>query len=447
MLIYVTFLSVVVSSILFFSIKSLIFRFYISINSVLFTLPAIIEIMFDVTHPMHQAESSIYDSALMFVIIWNIILGLSFNIFQKKIPTFYQISDFLKFSPIQRPNNYQSVYFSSIVLIFISVIAKWKLISMGGFQMSGVASSSPLLQLYKLFAIFDLLVLIYIGEFKKNIKNTLINSSLYILIAFMVLLFALFSGSRGQIIYALIVILVSHRELIKKNIILSTIAFASFFPFVFIVFPFMAFLRNNNFDFSAAIERMDSFIDGIQFIILDVLSTRLNYLEILGKVMDYVNENGIQGGIIYINNFIGLIPRAIWPSKPVISNDSHKLGHDLGILQPMDTTTSIGLRPIGEAYFELGIAGLVIAFILGIIFAFFHKQFSVLSKSPVAFSIYLYLILYLVGRDGIFAILPGLIYVFIGWIIFFSIMRFWGIFFKQIIGNLYQSNKSFNENL
>lgn len=436
MSIYIVFLSICVSLCLFLSIKSLLFRFYIVINFILFILPALIELFFGVVHPMHDPNSSIYNQALLFVIFWNIVFGISFYFSQHFFPTIFQINNFLNFSTINYTANYQSIYFSTVVLIFISVLAKWKLFSMGGFQMSGVASSSPLLQLYKLFAVFDLLVLIFIGEYKKNLRSKFFNISFYYLIVVSVLLFAVLSGSRGQIIYALLVIAVSHRELLKKYALLSSAVFLSIFPFVFIIFPFMAFLRNNNFNFSAATESLGLFVDSLQFLILDILTTRLNYLEILGKVMIYVEDVSVKGGLIYFNNFIGIIPRAIWPSKPAISNDSHQLGHDLGLLQPTDTTTSIGLRPLGEAFFELGYFGLLIAILLGFMYGYIQKQFSNLANTPIAFAIYFYLTIYLVGRDGVFALIPGLIYVFLGWLIFFGIIKFFGIFFKQILGQL-----------
>jgi len=96
--------------------------------------------------------------------------------------------------------------------------------------------------------------------------------------------------------------------------------------------------------------------------------------------------------------------------------------------------TSIGLRPLGEAFYELGIFGLSIAIFQGVIFAFFYRQFSYVSESAVAFTIYFYSIIYLVTRDGFFALIPGLIYLFIGWIVFFSTMGFTGLFFRQILG-------------
>jgi hypothetical protein len=436
MFFYLSIISIATTMLLFFSIKSFLFKFYLVVNFILFTLPAIIELLFGVTHPMHDETSNIYNHALFFVILWNIFFATSFHLAQKIIPSFFQISNFLNFSPINHPYNYQSVYFSSLVLISISVIAKWKLFTMGGFQMSGVASTSPLLQLYKLFSIFDLLVLIFIGEYKKGLNQSIFNRFFYYVVILLVLVFALASGSRGQIIYALLVIAVSHREFFLRHLSLTIASASLLLPFLFVIFPFMAFLRNNNFDFYAAFDRLSLFMDGLQLLMLDVLTTRLNYLEILGKVMVYVDEFGYKGGVIYFNNFIGIIPRAIWPGKPAISNDSHQLGHDLGLLQATDITTSIGLRPLGEAFYELGYFGLGISVLMGFLYAFFQNQFLRASSSSIAFAIYFYLIIYLVGRDGIFALIPGLIYVFIGWVIFFGIMRFFGIFFRQILGQL-----------
>tara|TARA_B100000963_G_scaffold196536_1_gene171053 strand:+ start:16993 stop:18318 length:1326 start_codon:yes stop_codon:yes gene_type:complete len=434
--IYATLLSIFIAIALFISIKSFIFRFYILVNFALFTQPAIVELIFGTVHPMHVENDSLYIRALIFVNLWNVIFGISFIIFSRIFSTFFQVTYFLNNSKINSKENYQSVLCSCFILILISILAKWKLFSLGGFQMTGVASSSPLLQLYKLLATFDLFTLIFLGEYKKLFfKKKFFMNSNYFLIAVLVLVFAFFSGSRSQIIYALIIILISHREFLKRHIVFTTIALSTAFPFIFIIFPFIAFLRNNNFDFNSAFNELGGFIESIQFIIMDVLSTRLNYLEILGKVISYVDQNGIAGGAIYLNNIIGIIPRAIWPGKPSISNDSHQLGHDLGLLQPYDTTTSIGLRPIGEAFFEFGFLGFFVAIFYGILFSFFYKQFSHVSLSAAAFTIYLYSIIYLVTRDGIFAIIPGLIYLFIGWFIFFTIMSSVGLFFRQILAS------------
>lgn len=79
----------------------------------------------------------------------------------------------------------------------------------------------------------------------------------------------------------------------------------------------------------------------------------------------------------YLDNFIGLIPRLLWHSKPNIGIDYNEVGRELRLLHPTDFTTSAGISPLGEAYRQFGFLGLpLLAFFSGLLLAVSRRLFS-----------------------------------------------------------------------
>ena len=105
----------------------------------------------------------------------------------------------------------------------------------------------------------------------------------------------------------------------------------------------------------------------------------------------------------------------------MISNDSQLLRRQLGLVTLNDQSTSIGLQVVGESFFEYGWIGLWVAIFQALIFAFGHRNLY-RPGNPAAMAVYIVFCIYILQRDGYFAVVPGLIWLFIGFVFFFGIL-------------------------
>ena len=64
-----------------------------------------------------------------------------------------------------------------------------------------------------------------------------------------------------------------------------------------------------------------------------------------------------------------MVPRLIWPDKPVMGVDLNYIGIEMGVSMPTDTKTSYGLHYIGESFYQLRWFGLIIPFLQSVILA------------------------------------------------------------------------------
>ena len=266
-------------------------------------------------------------------------------------------------------------------------------------------------QLVKAIAGFDLLALLVLGEVRLANKSVGAkpSTSTVFFAWFIVMVVAFLSGSRGQTIVALIAGMLVFRDHLRRYWFVTMPLSAIGLPSIFVIFPFISFFRGSGYDLLFAVSKMSEIGLTQAEIVFDVLVTRLNYLEPIAQVIRYTTEVGFGGGAIYWNNLIGVIPRILWLSKPNISNDSQELAVQLGMVGAHDYSTSIGLQPIGEAFYELGWLGLMVAVAQGFAFAAGHKHFYKINN-PVALAVYTTFGLYLLQRDGYFAVVPGLIW-------------------------------------
>jgi hypothetical protein len=296
---------------------------------------------------------------------------------------------------------------------------------MGAFRMNeGGGVDSPYLQLLKVFAGYDLIAIVLLGEIRLSVVRRVrtVNTVLVALIL-LALAFALWSGSRSQVVTVLILTLLGYRDFLRRNWIVMFPSLGLLLPSVFIIFPLLGYYRNSGHNFSEAIYYLRSAGLDTWDIVVNVILTRLNYSETYVRVFDAVERAGPSGGAVYWNNIIGVIPRAIWPSKPQIDNNSKALGHELGLVSIDDTNTSIGLRVVGEAYYEYGWIGLWVAAFQALIFFLIHKNLFY-PGNRVAMTVYTMLCFYILQRDGYFAVVPGLIWQVISFSIFFGLIAF-----------------------
>ncbi len=417
--------NIAVSLILYSWIKAPLVRAYLIVNYVLIVNPPLMWIFFGLSHPKFIPGDVNYSIALVFMVMFNIVLCSSFVILKKVLPKSRiaqrrVVGHRLNFSP-----HFNLLVFITLALALVGFVGKFGLNSAGAFRMNenNGGSAGPFLQLMKVFAGFDLFAIILLGEMRlasKKVRPSL-NAALLFLLG-LSLTFAIASGSRSQSVTILILSVLAYRDLVRRNWMIVYPSILAGAPSIFLLFPLLGYYRNNEFSFAEARYRLRESGLQVSEIFSDVIVTRLNYHEVLGRVVDYVSFHGPAGGSVYWNNIIGFIPRLIWPGKPQISNNSRELGHQLDLVTLDDQTTSIGLQVVGEAFYEYGWLGLWVAVFQAAIFALIHKNFF-RPHNPAAMTVYSYATFYILQRDGYFAVVPGLIWLVIGFTCFFFTFR------------------------
>lgn len=418
-------LNLAVSLCLFIHIKEFIVRFCLAVNYVMFLQPTVIGLVFGVFHPTHNEWSaSYYEKALIFILLYNIVLCVSFSIFRRVFPKVKTDKLVESVNNILECPNGKHIAAITYALLLLAVVAKIKLHSMGAFRHFGEVVASPLLQQYKLVAAFDILTLLLVGLIRaKNILPPRLMNKLYIISIAACLAGAALSGSRFQIINIAVVILITNAHFFRKKLVLGMVALGLIIPPALFIFPIIGYYRVNEYQLDIGVAEAQAFAEtvGYKGVMLDVLTTRLNYMENYVYAVGYVDSEGVAGGQTYLNNFLGIVPRLFWPSKPQIENDSQNMGYRLGIVPAHDFSTSIGLRPLGEAYYQLGFYGIIVAFLYGIGLASVQRLIGD-SSSTILVAMYINTSMYLAARDGLFAVLPGLILFFLSYIFFIGII-------------------------
>lgn len=86
---------------------------------------------------------------------------------------------------------------------------------------------------------------------------------------------------------------------------------------------------------------------------------RLNMISMDDGLIYVTDENHQHGFQVIVNLFINIIPHFILPDKPPV-NLGNIFAHEIGLLDPMDTTTGVSFSPTGEAYHSTGISGVLL---------------------------------------------------------------------------------------
>ena len=418
-------LNLAASLCLFIYIKEFIVRFSLAVNYVMFLQPTVIGFVFGMFHPTHNEWSaSYYETALIYILLYNIVLCVSFSVFRRIFPKVKTGKLVESVNNILERSSGKHIAVITYVLLLLAVAAKIKLNSMGAFRHFGDVVASPLLQQYKLVAAFDILTLLLVGLIRaKNVLSPRLMNKLYIISIAACLGGAALSGSRFQIINIIVIILITNADYFRKRLVLGMVVIGLIIPPALFIFPLIGYYRNSEYQLDVGVQEAQAFAETVGYtgVMVDVLTTRLNYMESFVYAVGYVDSEGVAGGETYLNNFTGVVPRLLWPSKPQIANDSQNMGYRLGIVPAHDFSTSIGLRPLGEAYYQLGFYGIIIAFLYGIGLASVQRLIGD-SSSTILVAMYINTSMYLAARDGLFAVVPGLILFFLSYVIFIGII-------------------------
>ena len=289
-----------------------------------------------------------------------------------------------------------------MLLLFLSLIAKIYLNSLGQFRMLDDEQSSSIVSYLKVISQLDLFVMLAIGFHYKNgyHKELFI---FYIFTSIVVISTGVLGGSRYSVIVVFIVIFFNHFHFFRtKMLLIAPLAIP-----IMMIFPILGLYRNSGYTLGI-IESLELAMNNTDLIanVMGILLDRMNYLGVVSTVIEEFKYNS-DYLFDYLDNFIAMVPRLAWPDKPIIGIDLNDLGIQLGILAPSNTNTSIGLTVIGESFYQLRNFGLIVAIFQGAMFGFLEK--IKITESLVAYVYYFYAISLLLFLDSYAYFLPQLI--------------------------------------
>lgn len=108
---------------------------------------------------------------------------------------------------------------------------------------------------------------------------------------------------------------------------------------------------------------------------LDRIDVRLNQNWLVGASIEQTSRYNtplLQGESIR-DGFLALIPRVIWPNKPITAGSGNLVTRFTGV--PFGVGTSVGVGQILELYINFGSAGVVAgSFFMGLVIAYFDQR-------------------------------------------------------------------------
>ncbi|AKO97736.1 hypothetical protein MALG_02572 [Marinovum algicola DG 898] len=369
--------------------SSLLVKLYGLYLIVVFVLPTVGRwIIGDVSE---QYDSASYSDALEYVLYYNCVFVAVFLLISRS-----DSADFM----VKRIGNHKAAYRVGLSVLFLSLLATSYLASTGNFRALDTASGGGrLLGLVTAFSELGILALFILGALKLQSRSILIHLTYIVAILLLAGLGAL-SGSRWYLAQVFLIVFFIQNS---KGRLSGLIIIAVAVPIVAISFPLLGTYRSQFYDLDLAVGAVRN-IDNLGFYVLDTLiADRMNYAKIVQRVIDSTQDRiGYLFG--YLDNFIGLIPRVIWPDKPVIGMNLNQVAFEMGIVSASDFQTSIGLGVVGESYYQLKGYGLVVAIVQAMLFRIVETfQFS---RDFFWRSAYVSFCLILVVKDSYAAIIP-----------------------------------------
>jgi hypothetical protein len=117
------------------------------------------------------------------------------------------------------------------------------------------------------------------------------------------------------------------------------------------------------------------------------LDERFNQSALVGNAMAWTRYHGLARGETLWDGVVALVPRALWPSKPVVAGSMDVVTRYTGI--EFAEGTSVGIGHILESYLNFGVPGVVIVmFALGLATALIDREGarSLHAGDPVTFA-------------------------------------------------------------
>jgi hypothetical protein len=94
------------------------------------------------------------------------------------------------------------------------------------------------------------------------------------------------------------------------------------------------------------------------------ITVRLDQNAQVGAAVEYLDQGLAQlaYGKTLVDGLVGLVPRAIWPTKPIVVGGAALVTQYTGVV--FDPTTSVGVGNVMESYISFGTLGVLIWFII-----------------------------------------------------------------------------------
>lgn len=445
---------------IFFRTNSAILISYSAINTILFAAQGLFIVVFGFSHPQYNPSDLIYiNKTFFYILIFEILL---FSIF-----SFYKNS--LKFTKITINENFKFLDNRGLVLFvfligFIIISSEFFLLSSDiFFQNKGFAECSNLdfikkvknikienkyLQIIKLFADFKYFLIIFLGMLLNQQRENRTIRILYYLSILMCIILGTIKGQKSVVILSIIFYIATNFHYYKQNFKKKLEFFKKlkfFLKSSLIILLFTYFIRliahlRNYYHLSVKNEcvtyssgQINSLLSGElnfdkNFFLVDLFLTRFNYLIPFSKIYEYVENTGSINGVQYLNNIIGLVPRFFWEAKPVVTNNMNYFAYQVELISL--PSFSVGLRPVGESFLNLGWFGLIVTIFIAGLFYFlnlFRENNGIITKSII-----IYLIVFVLKSDGYFSIIPGIFHSLVGWFLFFLLYLLLLIFSRKV---------------
>ncbi|MFB9273040.1 O-antigen polymerase [Lutibacter litoralis] len=263
------------------------------------------------------------------------------------------------------------ITFKIWLLTLIPLFAQYQLTSkLGGFShfISSIGGRvvewegmGPIILLTKLMNILNYIYFIFLVKFNVRGKK---NITLYILHLIVFILIALLSGSRSNLLWNFVFMLIFYNYTVKKvSIKQAFVGFLLILSIAMIVGISREGYKIENGKLKSGLNNSEVSINFSKF-------SNFQYgLQPLEKTIDQTNLFELEYGLTYLTAVTNLIPRKIWPNKPesggVIITKKH-FGDPFGGFSNYTT----GLIP--EAIINFGILGgvLIAPLILGVLIMF-----------------------------------------------------------------------------
>lgn len=399
-----------------------------------YLLPPILGYFLAAYHPKtYLLSDKEYIYSLVYIFMYNSLFFIFINLFNN-----YKTINFHKHIKKYSHNLFKPTVFRIRFLVLsifaFGIISKIYQNSLGKFRMLDGSSdltfnqlkleSTPILQLTKSFASLEILSFLIFSYFlRKKMFNKKVDKMLYVLMLIIIQLAGIYSGSRFQTIFPLIILIYVFFDKIKyhRRILILPSIFFSFFYIAAIV-PALSFYRNiakylevSAFDILMSLDFTNlNYFDSFK----DVVSTRLNGLHGLQIAIEYFMENE-KVDFFYHFNFIALIPRAIWKNKPTIGLDLNEYAWKMGLINDLDYSTSVGFGGLyGDSFIQFGYWGVLVAAFHAYLFYILKSIYQEKDNNPILYA-YTFLFAKMLMTTGTFmAILPTIIYLFIPSIFF-----------------------------
>ena len=303
----------------------------------------------------------------------------------------------------------------AIIVIMISVGAKLFLISQGQWSIvvtDATKDAGPLTDTMKNVARNDLFMMLILGYMINNAKK-IQYSTRVIYYAGMTqgLMFGMMSGSKQKILEYAIVMLFNmiyngNKKTMAIFVLVGGMLSGIFFPLI------SQYRKDTDAGYAVALQRTLDSEEGHDKEAYDPVEdhtmNRLNYHRIICMVVQRFPMFPTEYDILYTNNIVAMVPRFLWPEKPIIKTNANSRGREMYLVSLQDYKTSIGTGTIGDSYCQLGIYGVFVGpFLLALIISIYDRRIDM--RYPIGYAYAFLLPLDLTYQGSINTIVPTVV--------------------------------------